>query len=337
MNIYRISCVVGLLACITFEALADKPVLTVYTYESFTSDWGPGPAVESNFEEICDCDLQFVGLDSSIGILGRIQLEGDATKADIVLGLDTNLVHLAKKTGYFAPLSSEIRQINNATNSLPISYDDDVFMPFDWGWFGFVYKKDVLITPPTSFDELLNMSNDIKIVIQDPRTSTPGLGLLLWIKSVYGDDAAEYWEALQPKILTVTKGWSEAYSLFLDGEADMVLSYTTSPAYHLIAEEDNSFDAANFSGGHYMQIEVAGMLKSTSQRELATQFLKFVSSPAFQNIIPTTNWMYPAFDAEIPERFKSLAQPTKSYLFNSEIVASNQKNWIDEWLSSSIK
>ena len=107
MNIFRISCVVGLLACITFEALADKPVLTVYTYESFTSDWGPGPAVKSKFEEICDCDLQFVGLDSSIGILGRIQLEGDATKADIVLGLDTNLVHLAKKTGYFAPLSSE--------------------------------------------------------------------------------------------------------------------------------------------------------------------------------------------------------------------------------------
>ena len=337
MNIYRISCVVGLLACITFEALADKPVLTVYTYESFTSDWGPGPAVESNFEEICDCDLQFVGLDSSIGILGRIQLEGDATKADIVLGLDTNLVHLAKKTGYFAPLSSEIRQINNATNNLPISYDDDVFMPFDWGWFGFVYKKDVLVEPPTSFDELLDMSNDIKIVIQDPRTSTTGLGLLLWIKSVYGDDAADYWEALQPKILTVTKGWSEAYSLFLDGEADMVLSYTTSPAYHLIAEEDNNFDAANFSDGHYMQIEVAGMLKSTSQRELATQFLKFVSSPAFQNIIPTTNWMYPAFDAEIPEGFKSLDQPTKSYLFNSEVVASKQKNWIDEWLNSSIK
>ena len=117
----------------------------------------------------------------------------------------------------------------------------------------------------------------------------------------------------------------------------MVLSYTTSPAYHLIAEGDNNFDAASFSDGHYMQIEVAGMLKSSSQSELATQFLKFVSSPDFQNIIPTTNWMYPAFDAKIPDGFKSLTQPTKSYLFNSEIVASNQKNWIDEWLSSSIK
>ena len=41
-------------------ALADKPILTIYTYDSFTSDWGPGPAVETEFEKICECDLQFV-------------------------------------------------------------------------------------------------------------------------------------------------------------------------------------------------------------------------------------------------------------------------------------
>ena len=88
------------------------------------------------------------------------------------------------------------------------------------GWFGFVFKKDVLGIPPSSFDALLKMPDDIKIVIQDPRTSTPGLGLLLWIKSVYGEDAADYWRSLQPKILTVTKGLSEAYALFLDGECE---------------------------------------------------------------------------------------------------------------------
>ena len=49
------------------------------------------------------------------------------------------------------------------------------------------------------------MSDNVKVVIQDPRTSTPGLGLLLWIKSVYGDNAIDYWRELQPKILTVTK------------------------------------------------------------------------------------------------------------------------------------
>ena len=76
------------LAVLAFTAVgamaSDKPVLTIYTYESFTSEWGPGPAVEAAFEESCNCDLQFVSLDSSIGILGRVQLEGSSSKAEIV-------------------------------------------------------------------------------------------------------------------------------------------------------------------------------------------------------------------------------------------------------------
>nr|MDQ6119927.1 hypothetical protein [Klebsiella pneumoniae subsp. pneumoniae] len=34
-----------LLALVAMPALA-KPVLTVYTYDSFSADWGPGPAVK---------------------------------------------------------------------------------------------------------------------------------------------------------------------------------------------------------------------------------------------------------------------------------------------------
>ena len=337
MNILRLAFIFITSSSVMSPAIAAKPVLTIYTYESFTSDWGPGPVIETKFEETCECDLQFVGLDSSIGILGRIKLEGTNTKADIALGLDTNLVHLAKETGHFSELPTKIKNNYTENNSLPIEYDDNMFMPFDWGWFGFVYNKNILKNPPKSFKELSKMSDDVKVVIQDPRTSTPGLGLLLWIKSVYGDDAIDYWRELQPKILTVTKGWSEAYALFLDGEADMVLSYTTSPAYHLIAEENENFEATIFEEGNYLQIEVAGILKSSSKPKLAAHFLEFMASPSFQNIIPTTNWMYPAFNAEIPERFETVAKPSKTLLFNSENVATNQKKWIDEWLTASTK
>ena len=41
------------------SAGADTPVLTVYAGDYFTSEWGPGPKIESGFEEICGCDLQF--------------------------------------------------------------------------------------------------------------------------------------------------------------------------------------------------------------------------------------------------------------------------------------
>jgi len=307
-----------------------KPVLTIYTYDSFASEWGPGPAIETAFEEKCDCDLQFVALDSSIGILGRVQLEGGASKADIVLGLDTNLMATAEQTGLFAPHGADM----SGRINLPVEFDDDIFMPFDWGYFAFVYDSSKLQDVPASLDALVNAPDDLRIVIQDPRTATPGLGLLLWIKSVYGDDAANAWARMAPKIVTVTKGWWDAYSMFLEGEADMVLSYSTSPAYHMIAEETDKYRAADFAEGHYMQIEVAAMLKSSSQPALARQFMDFILTEGFQSVIPTTNWMYPAGKAEVPAAFSSLIKPKTSLLFTSQDVAANKSAWVEEWQSA---
>ena len=68
-----------------------EEALTVYTYESFTAEWGPGPQVEKNFETICGCDLKFVSVADGVALLNRIRLEGVETQADVVLGLDTNL------------------------------------------------------------------------------------------------------------------------------------------------------------------------------------------------------------------------------------------------------
>ena len=307
-------------------ATAETPELVVYTYDSFVSEWGPGPAVEAAFEETCGCDLKFVGAGDGAALLARVKLEGARSDADVVLGLDTNLTAAAKETGLFAPISV------NADYALPVEWSDDMFAPYDWGYFAFVHNAD---TPaPTNFKAL--GESDAKIVIQDPRSSTPGLGLLLWVKAAYGAEAPAIWASLSDNIVTVTKGWSEAYGLFLEGEADMVLSYTTSPAYHLIAEEDASKAAAVFDEGHYMQVEVAGKLAATDQPELADQFLAFMVSDAFQSIIPTTNWMYPAVvPAEgLPAGFETLVSPEKSLLLSEGEAAAVRDEALGEWLSA---
>jgi thiamine transport system substrate-binding protein len=141
---------------------------------------------------------------------------------------------------------------------------------------------------------------------------------------------------LADNIVTVTPGWSEAYGMFLEGEADMVLSYTTSPAYHLIAEEDASKSAALFNEGHYMQVEVAGVLASSDQPDLAKDFLAFMVSEGFQSIIPTTNWMYPAKTpaAGLPDGFETLIQPAQALLFSPEEAAAARDAALDEWLTA---
>ncbi len=315
----------------TAAVAEDKPELTVYTYDSFISEWGPGPAVEKAFEAKCDCDLKFVAAGDGASLLGRVRLEGKRSDADIVLGLDANLVAKARETELFAPHGLDLPE-----SSVPGGWEDDTFAAYDWGYFAFVYDKTRLENPPTSFDELLNAPDDVTIVIQDPRTSTPGLGLLLWVKHVYGDEADAVWEKLSPRIVTVTKGWWEAYSAFLEGEAMMALSYTTSPAYHVIAEEDETKNAAAFSDGHYMQIEVAAKLAASDQSELADKFLAFMAGEEFQTIIPTTNWMYPAYGTgdDLPEAFDALVTPENSLIFKPEDTPAIREEALAGWLEA---
>lgn len=325
------------LACLLATALlagvaCAQPVLNVYTNPSFAAEWGPGPAIKEAFEQQCDCRLNLVVMESGGDILQRLRLEGESSPADVVLGLDTGTLEAARNTGLLAP-----HQVDLANLNLPIHWTDPVFVPFDWGYFAFVYDREQLPNPPASLEELINAPDDLKIIIQDPRTSTPGLGLLLWMRKVYGDQAPAKWEQLKGKILTTTKSWSDGYfSLFLNGEAPMILSYSTSPAYHMAIDKTDRYQAAAFSEGHYLQVEVAALVNSSEQKALGRQFLQFMLSPDFQRHIPLKNVMYPAIDLgpELPEVFQRLIQPTQSLYFDPAEVANQRRNWVDEWLDA---
>ncbi len=310
-------------------AAQERPELVIYTYESFTSEWGPGPQIARNFEAVCDCTVRFVGAGDGAALIGRLKLEGARSPADIILGLDTNLTAEAKASGLVVPHGIEAPDLD-----LPIAWDDDSFLPYDWGYFAFVYDRTKMPEPPTSFEELI--ASDASIVIHDPRSSTPGLGLLMWVKNAYGDRAPEIWEGLRENIVTVAPGWSEAYGLFVDGEVDMALAYTTSPAYHLIAEDDDSKAAAMFEEGHYMQVEVAAITAVSDTPDLAREFLRFMLTDGFQGVIPTTNWMYPAHtpEAGLPEGYATLAVPGKPLLFSPEEAQAKRDAALAEWLAA---
>ena len=123
------------LASLATVAHAETPVLNVLTYDSFTSEWGPGPAIEAAFEAICGCDLVFSAVGDGAELLARLQLEGKRSQASVVLGLDGNLTAQAAQTGLFA----EHGQAGD--NDLPVPFADPIFLPYDWGWFAFVHDK----------------------------------------------------------------------------------------------------------------------------------------------------------------------------------------------------
>ncbi|PIE42561.1 MAG: thiamine ABC transporter substrate binding subunit [Gammaproteobacteria bacterium] len=299
---------IALLSVIGLSTVAfahHAPTLTVYSYDSFTSDWGAGPKLKESFEKQCNCHVKFVPFEDGVTMFNRLRLEGDKPKADVIIGLDNNLLKDAEASNLFAKTDIDISGL-----SLPIQWESQTFIPFDYGQYAFIYDNSKIKNPPSSLKALVD-NEKLSIIYQDPRTSTVGRGLLAWVNAVYGDKAESAWKQLAKHTVTVGKGWSESYGAFLKGESDVVLSYNTSPLYHQIHEGKNNYSAMTFDEGHIVQIEVAAKLKASKQSQLAEQFIAFMLTPEAQKAIALSNIMLPVIKTDIEPRFNAF-KPAKT-------------------------
>ncbi len=312
------------IAALILAGAAQADTLTVLAPDYFGSSWGPGPAIKEGFEARCDCTLEFRTGD----VLPRLMLDGARLQGDVIIGLGTDELLRARQTGLFADHGQDLSPL-----SVPVTWEDDIFIPFNWSYVAFVYDQTRLETPPASFAELIER-DDISLIWQDPRSSGAGLALLLWVDQLYGDDALGIWENLAAKTVTVTAGWSEAYGMFTNGEADMVLSYTTSPAYHIMDEDDDTKAAAIFDEGHYFTGEAAGILAGAAQPELAREFMTYILSDEFQQMIATANWSYPSAlpRDEWPEVFRDLPLPETAIFLTEDEADARRSPALAHWL-----
>ncbi len=76
--------------------------------------------------------------------------------------------------------------------------------------------------------------------------------------------------------------------MFTSGEAPIVLSYATSPAYHVEYEDITRYKAFIPKDGGYLQIEGAGIVKNCAHKELAEKFIDWMLTEDFQREIPLT-------------------------------------------------
>ena len=111
-----------------------------------------------------------------------------------------------------------------------------------------------------------------------------------------------------------------------------MLSYVTSPAYHLEYEKTERYQAAVFQEGHYRQIEFAGILKGVKDSKLAREFIDFMLSKKFQNVIPLTNWMFPVVQHQaLPDSFRIAPQPKTAPELNAARINQQNSTWLKAW------
>ena len=272
-----------------------KETIIVGTYDSFATEWGPGPEIERLFEENCECDLKYVTTSQAGTLLGNIFIKDK----DIILGA-----------------TYDANKFNNFYK----------FQTYDYGYYAFIYDESSLKNPPQTFEELINRDN-LKIVVQDPRTSPVGMGLLTWISKVFYQNKEEAIQKINKQIITYTPGWSEAYGMFLEEKADLVLSYSTSPFYHQEYEDNYSYKALIFPEGHVKVNEYVVIPNDSKQKIIAENFLSFLSTEKIQKIISKKNIMYPILESATPSKMKNLPKPSEA------MDVSTNEELISLWLN----
>lgn len=311
-------------------AEADDEGLTVYTYDVFP---------EALAEAMVDYMDQSHGVTLSVrrfpetgGVFAQLLTEKDDPQADVVIGLDNTYLARIYEEDLFVPYRP--RDLEVVDDSLLV---DPQFraVPFDFGHIVLNYDSENLSDPPETWDELTDERYRDSIVLMDPRSSSPGRNFLLFTVAYFGEDGyLDYWRRLSPNILTFASTWSEGYGLYTQGEAPIVLSYDTSPGYHIYYEDTTRYRNLILSDAAYAQVEVAGIVRGTDLLEASRRLIDYIVSPEFQALIPLNQVMYPIHPGvELPEAFLQVERPDRIINLDEEVVADNFQTWLDEWES----
>ncbi|MBR1919677.1 MAG: thiamine ABC transporter substrate-binding protein [Spirochaetales bacterium] len=309
--------------------------LTLYCYDAFSSEWGSGPTLIPLFEKKTGIAVNVVSCGEPPQMLSRTINEGDRCPADVVMGINDFSADIAYKAGIFAPYESpEKRNLKKE-----VLFDSEKrLLPFDYGALAFVYDTESGIPEPRSLEDLTDPIYRNKFILIDPRTSIEGLALLFWSVEVYGEDGyLNWWKRAADNALIIADGWTSAYGLFTEGEAPIVLSYTTSPVYHVLSENSTRYRALVFDQGHPLLIESLGIMRTSSHRAEAEAFVDFILSEG-QYEAAITNSMYPAnTEVELPEAYAYAPLPEKLLVIRPEEVSRKLERWTEEWTKAIMK
>lgn len=262
--------------------------LRVLTYSSFVGGSGPGGGLVAEFKKLCDCKVEILTAGDAGLILERLRLQQDSAPFDVVVGLDQISLTTARSMAW-----REIAMDRQIFSPIPQAHLEKTFVPYDWSPLTFIYRSSE-VQPPARFEELVKSEYKNKFALQDPRSSSPGLQFVQWVRALKGEQTKDFLSSFKENVASVSPSWSFSYGLFKKNQASFVFSYVTSLAYHWGTEMDRSYKAVEFAEGHPVQVEFAAIPATCRECDLADRFVRFLLEPSSQRTIMERNFMFPA-------------------------------------------
>ena len=322
------------------SSLAFAAELRVLAHNSF---FLPKPLL-AQFEAQTGVKLSVIKGGDSGELLNKLILTRAQPIADVVFGVDNAQYAKAKAANVLepyaaAPLAGEdVPTVGKGVVAIDYSY---VALNYDKA----AFAKSGLPLPKTLEDLADPRYRDL-LVVQNPATSSPGHAFLLATIAGLGEGAAfDWWARMRANGVKVAKGWSEAYYTEFSkngGTRPLVVSYATSPAAEVFYSKEKITEPPTgvlfLKGGVFRQVEGVALIKGGGQREAAERFIEFMRSPAVQEALQTSMWMFPAVPG-IPraEVMRHAAEPASFDTLSSEVIAEKGAEWVSRWTKVVLK
>jgi thiamine transport system substrate-binding protein len=330
--------VAGLAGCVRGTPGGER-TLVVGTYGSLidSPSTSPGVWLKERFEEEFDARLVWQTPSNEVAHYVERVNAGVDVEADAYVGLtvdDLVTVDEQADADLFAG-AGDVAGLDDVKSGLDFDPQDRA-VPYDTGYVSLVYDGTSVEAPET-FEGLTDPEFEGDLVAQNPDSSATGLAFLLHTVHEFGPDGyLDYWERLQDNGVRVLGSWEDAYAAWSEGEAPMVVSYSTDQVFADQSGADLEKHQVRFLNDQaYANPEGAAVFANANEPDLAREFLSFLLRPEVQGEIAVQNVQFPATTtAELPEDYADLAKsPPEPVTFTYEELQGSQRAWVEDWVA----
>ncbi|MGM0606648.1 MAG: thiamine ABC transporter substrate-binding protein [Halobacteriota archaeon] len=321
----------------TGEADDEPTQLTVGTYESFIDapSTSPGDWLKDAFE--ADFDAEVVWETPSNGVAGYIERAnaGAAIEADLYLGVTTDdLIRIDEnlERGDLFAAAGDVDGGADVQEGLQFDPQGRA-VPFETGYISLVYDENETEAPET-FDGLLEEEHRGELLAQSPESQTGRAFFLHTVHTVGEDEYLDYWEALADNDVRVLGSWSDSYAAYTNGEAPMVVSYSTDQVFANMEGADMSKHQIRFLNDQaYANPEGMARFVDSEAIDAVESFMSFVLRPDVQGEIAERNVVFPATEtARLDPEYEQFAhEPPEPVTFTYDQLEGTLSEWIDAW------
>ncbi|MGW5971546.1 thiamine ABC transporter substrate-binding protein [Streptomyces sp. NPDC055186] len=317
------------------------------------NSWAVSKDVLAAFEKKSGYQVKVLEDGDAGSAVNKAILTKDNPQGDVFFGVDNTLLSRALDNGLFQPYEAEGSdlvlpeyRVDGGKHRVTPVDTGDVCVNYDKEWFS---ERD--LTPPKTFDDLVEPEYEDLLVVENASTSSPGLGFLLGTAAKYGDEGwQDYWKKLKANGVKVVDGWDQAYNEEFSGSAGgkqakgdrpLVVSYASSPPAEVIYADPKPTTAPTgvAEGTCFRQVEYAGLLSNAKNPEGGKALLDFLLTKEFQDDMPLNMFVYPVREgAQVPEEFTKYGPQAKDpETMDPAKIADNRDQWVKSWTSLVLK